>query len=1148
MTTNQPKPTGGYEMFQSQLTTTNSSVKSFLPDNHYPELAARASQVEALLDEPIQLDGQWHYLPNLSGRRDGKQAYLAQLKSRPDGTCSPVVVFKSFRHGGMKVSWSAHDESSVGLDSVLQKHREEEYAERKAQALRAREEGRNAAAEVAKQIWEDSPTCTEHPYLKRKKIHSYGLRVAIRDYRARLYRASDGQWREVAAVREGDLLVPMFDEQGNLVNLQRIDANGAKMFLLGGKAQGSRFIIPGSSGRTTLAEGYATAASWHEATADTVIVSFSANNLPIVAKSSPALLVAADNDESRAGEKAAIATCLPYALPPGPGWDWNDYAVAYGLPALQIAIANYAAPIFERPWELHSPIKGPTPIDALWHRLEKAQDFSEVAALAWNLGRRLGLDAPMRFSEDEIIRLIERKAPLGMLNPATLESIRATLVWIQNKRATAAISATEPPPQVLKKYRIGEVMSLPTLSSADYHGVIIVWAPMGSGKTQNIGGPFARWVKSQPNRTLLALCHRQSMVFELSRRLGCTYYKDAESKGRDRAEINAFATCLPSLPKEAHSLIIDGAKYVFIDEITQVIRSLDAKVSCADDLTHADVFEKLKQVIARAECLIAADAGLDERTIEFIKSCRPEGEEIRIIRQKPKEEDVEIEYGFGLHALRQAYQEAAARLMAGEKLWIASGGKNRAIELAEMLALTGKKILLLHADNRANARQKKFWDDPENESKNYDAIISTSVISSGLSIEHKTGQHFSHGMLFTGCSTITPADAIQMLRRVRYLKTYTVVVTPGARRGTDFLDGLIQGMSQAAELKEAKNTIPTDYDKFVAEIETTDTKYRDDFAAGLWWLLEAQGFKLRRMAESVGMAEEQLTALREGIRKERIEAILSSTDIDHEAALALRNTPERTQEQSYCLVRYQIRTSLNVPWGKMTEEDIKDWDEGRGPRRMDRFSAATKGLADMAEKNSSSPHLRLQRYGKAIVRAYGILFEGIVLKPGAEISKQAMELILARAIEQRHLFSFLGIIPKKWGRRVPPKSAYSTRDVGEILSLMGLKLERHEVSSKSASPSPVCPPLHRLGQNSIRYDSGMCGKRPRVFRYIIAPTSWSAIEALATRRNEGRLTVFVPIFPSSNRVRPHLPSLDDDFGDAGPPKLSYLDAGKINWM
>ena len=1157
-------------MFQFKNITIKNPVKPFTSfclnkfpsaesalDTYYSEMVEVAAQVEALLDEPIELDEQWHYLPNLDGRRDGKQSYQAKLRTYNDGLTLPIVFFKSFRHGGTSATWSARqqawEEFQLGLGTDVQSpqastepRRNDEYEARRKQALQSKLEGQKVAGEVARKVWGFSSPCSFHPYLHRKKVESYGLRMASEDYRARLYRTSDGQWHEVAAVREGDLLVPMYDRSGQLQNLQRIDADGTKRFLLGGATGGARFIIPGSSGRVVLAEGYATGATWHESTNDEVIVCFSAGNLEKVAASTHADLVVADNDKSGAGEKAARATGLPYTLPPQVGADWNDYACEHGIDALRVAIAGLAAPFFPEPYRLPNPPRSDTPTDVLWSRLEKTKDCQEAATLAWALSKRLSLHMPMLFDPSALMTQVERRAPLGLINPNTLRVIRDTLEWILRKRQYKALSAIRPSTRVLRNCKVDTVKTLPSLSPADYHGVIIVHAPMGSGKTQNIGAPFARWAQENGSAPFLAICHRQSMVYELSRRLKCAYYKDKATKGRGgKSDIKGLATCLPSLPKEAHLPIVGNAKYVFIDEITQVLRSLASKVSVADGLSPADVLDTLRSVISQATCIIAADAGLDDRTIEFLRSCRPKGEEIRVIEQQPEPTGITMEFGYGITALRQAYAEATARLQEGQRLWIACGSKKRAIELAKILSETGKKVLLLHADNRADERQSEFWRDPEEESRHYDAVISTSVVASGLSIEHRSQPHFNHGMLITGPDTITPADAIQMLRRVRYLKSGTIIVVPGSARGLSNYDGIIEGLTRAAALEPIKYISPTDYDKLVVEIEATDNSYREDFGAGLWWCLEAQGFKIVRRPPAAEMDKDELATIRRELAEEKIKAILSTPDIGHEDALALRNTPDRTEAQSTTLLRYRIRTSLNVPWGRMEQEDIQVWDEGRGPRRMDRFSAAAKGMVNMAEKNSSSPHLKLHKFPKAMARSYASIFAGIELKPGLVITKELAESVLHRVAERRHMYAYLGIVPKKWGKKVEPRSAYPIRDISEILGLMGLQIKRHESSKKEDAESPVRTDLPRCPAFSKGEKGNLRPPRARFRYYVLSPDSWAYMERWSSRRNSGRLTTSITLKGNSACIHP-FPEASDS--RPAPPKLSYLDAGRIEWM
>ncbi|RDS80903.1 hypothetical protein DWU98_12930 [Dyella monticola] len=176
-------------------------------------------------------------------------------------------------------------------------------------------------AQNARMAWESAQPANKHPYLQRKGVLSYGLRVAH---------------AEGNGIREGELLIPMHSGCGELVSLQRITQNGDKLFLRGGQKQGTYFRIDGD-GLAWLLEGYATGASVHAATGAAVIVAFDAGNLKHVAATLQGQLrgVAADNDQSETGRKAAEATGLSWAMPPTVGQDWNDYANEHGLDAVR---------------------------------------------------------------------------------------------------------------------------------------------------------------------------------------------------------------------------------------------------------------------------------------------------------------------------------------------------------------------------------------------------------------------------------------------------------------------------------------------------------------------------------------------------------------------------------------------------------------------------------------------------------------------------------------------------------------------------------------------------------------------------------------------------------------------------------------------
>jgi putative DNA primase/helicase len=79
---------------------------------------------------------------------------------------------------------------------------------------------------------------------------------------------------------KGALLIPICDIDGALMGAQSIADNGFKLFPRGAALAGGHLIGDvAEDGRLLIAEGYATAATLHEATGLTVVVAFNAGNL-----------------------------------------------------------------------------------------------------------------------------------------------------------------------------------------------------------------------------------------------------------------------------------------------------------------------------------------------------------------------------------------------------------------------------------------------------------------------------------------------------------------------------------------------------------------------------------------------------------------------------------------------------------------------------------------------------------------------------------------------------------------------------------------------------------------------------------------------------------------------------------------------------
>lgn len=340
---------------QSQYSDPNQILIAYYVD----ALAAGVAVGVGLPEAPI-LDGAPQDAINPdTGKNDQRQGYYAEFKTDKDGLTLPTITFNSFREGGKSAYWSPRDL----LWSEYQAHKDgepkppkfdpEEYKAKAAElaeiSTRKRQEiaridasGRTFVAKSASKAWEAAQPDTEHPYLTRKGIAAAGARVATSELKGALYDQAKGEiFPNGELCKKGELLIPIYNTGGELVNIQRINADGKKRFLKGGETKGCFYKMEGTE-PALVAEGFADAATINKALGCAVYVAFSAYNLKHISESQLDIgAVAADDGE--AGTKAAEATGLPYLAPPNPhgvsGYDWNDYGREHGLDAVREALS-----------------------------------------------------------------------------------------------------------------------------------------------------------------------------------------------------------------------------------------------------------------------------------------------------------------------------------------------------------------------------------------------------------------------------------------------------------------------------------------------------------------------------------------------------------------------------------------------------------------------------------------------------------------------------------------------------------------------------------------------------------------------------------------------------------------------------------------
>ena len=217
------------------------------------------------------------------------------------------------------------------------------------------EADRQAAAALAVRLMEKTHTASGNAYLTRKGFPDRECPVLT------VMHKTGG-----VTFRAGDVVVPLYDDTGALVNLQLISSDGLKRTLKGGQVKGACHVIEGkkqAGKRLWIAEGYATALTVHHLTGETVMVALSSVNLHSLAslarQKHPAcqIVLAADRDLNGNGQNKAAAAAEAcegvVALPPVFG-DWNDAFVQHGGEATRKAIYDAIRPPAQSPFDTMS--------------------------------------------------------------------------------------------------------------------------------------------------------------------------------------------------------------------------------------------------------------------------------------------------------------------------------------------------------------------------------------------------------------------------------------------------------------------------------------------------------------------------------------------------------------------------------------------------------------------------------------------------------------------------------------------------------------------------------------------------------------------------------------------------------------------------
>jgi putative DNA primase/helicase len=283
------------------------------------------------------------------------------------------------------------------------------------------------------------------------------------------------------------------------------------------------------------------------------------------------------------------------------------------------------------------------------------------------------------------------------------------------------------------------------------------------------------------------------------------------------------------------------------------------------------------------------------------------------------------------------------------------------------------------------------------------------------------------------------------------------------------------------------------YDHLRADIQAERANACADFAAGLFWMMERDGWEIDVPGDiTQSQSRYDLQDAKDARESAWHRALMTAEIPDPDTAEMLRRRKRDDRDRAR-LESFNIVTTLGVD--KVTAQAIDTWDDGRMAARV----ACFEDLLDIGILPPLESQSLIERDGRlARRRLLRDLFDGIDLTADFPFTPEMQEVFIDRIMDWNDALVAVGLLPAKWrskrtkaGKLVPPARPKSFGPVlKDIAERLGLRVvERRE---------RVCQKHALLYKHTVNDNFGTPQKQVRV--YGIDPASWREMTEILDRR------------------------------------------------
>jgi hypothetical protein len=778
---------------------------------------------------------------------------------------------------------------------------------------------------VASWFKSSQPAQPDHGYLVSKGLSQYAPMLREKT-------ANGTRW----------LVIPLSDNQGNIKAYQVINEQGKKLYA--GSSKGLFYLVEGNlSGKAKtpkellLCEGLATGLSLHAGNPDRwVAVCLDAGNLSTAAAAvkrkypKSKLCFCADNDHRvthksdtlphNVGLQAATYAASKYKsarvylspLIDGLKADFNDYAQHAG------AITDDTLSLCEVPIV--------TPAYA-----KKPKDFNQFCTLLTHCVKYLSrADIKSQFIPHLLKTNFtqEKLAAINAVSPLLATEWQAVYERDQ-LRIDATLSEWFKPSLNYESCYQYHANYLPDISlkigTPDAPAVTLLRSPLGSGKTTQLKS-FVDYCKRLGMRIVYVLPRRILARF-ISSDLGLTDYQD------DVVDIpkehDHLAIVINSMPLLG---VNDKREIVIFDECEQNLRQIES--SLIKD--KKELITSLDNTFNNASAIILTDAHLSRVSENFINAA------MKRLNKNPRYYRYDNDFKrFEGRKMRMydTYERLLDKCIQaakdGQKIYIPTNGFKSSYQIKKALLAVNPelRIKVVNSDNSHTQDEIDFVSKINQQVFNYDVVIVSPSLTSGVSIDDKLGKHFDMtcGFFFSSDQTSGPLDAAQQLARVRYADNVHVwyekkLYNKPIKRAEliNQIDQLQQylhleccedGQLYASELHP--------YAALYADVKGIENAFLNNGLESFKWLAEKDGWQIVEAVEGDHETGKLARAdAKQSFINQEIEGILQADIISKKQAFELDTSDSLTRDQRWQLDRHKLEDFYSdVVSHKLIEDD-----------------------------------------------------------------------------------------------------------------------------------------------------------------------------------------------------------------------------------